>query len=424
MRPFGVRPLLRSIVVAVFVSFAMCSQSIVATAATLLSTTEAYRGIDYEVYSTEGTKPTTIHVLRVDLSSAEITVIATKGEERGVTPSQFAANRGAQIVINGDLFNPSQFRPSGIARGGGVTWGDSADSDGVGFVAFAKTAIGTEVTVSSPVEVVGALGEEVTAAVGGRPLLVAQGAALDPACDDAPALPCVAAPRTAVGVSADGRTLFFIVVDGWQAGSQGLRSAELAIFLSADLGVRNALQLDSASASAMVIESQGGLVSSPSDGAERPVANHLAIVHGQLGAGTIRGGVFDTVIAGDKIVGATVTLDTGETTTYTGEMLWSFVVAPRYVCVTGSAPGYQDQTQCRQVGSGENAFASMALLPIGASEPDGGAGGGAPGGETSSGGCGVSRSGDSNGGERRVLVLLAVLAWWVFAPVIFRRRFR
>ena len=312
-----------------------------------------------------------------------------------------------------------------------ITWEDSLDDGLSGFIAFVKTAQGTTATISPPADVVSELGVDVAAAVGGRPALVGQGTALDPECEDPPSLPCTAAPRTAVATSADGRTLFLVVVDGWQPGSYGLRSAELAVFLAADLGVRSALQLDSASASTMHVASLGGLVSSPSDGNERPVANHLAIFHGQLDPGSIQGGVFDTVVGGDKLLGATVTLDTGETTTYTGDTLWSFVVPPRYVCATGSADGFQDQTQCRQISSGENEFASMALLPNGVNQPDAGPGSAADGGPGGDGDAGVNPE-DSGGcgclaatvkpSDNPARDLPAVLACWGLLLVVFRSR--
>ena len=420
------------LVAAAFVATLVCALvSPIADAATRISTTVAYPGIDYEVWQQGGQRPTTIHVLRVDLSSAEITVIATPSADRGVTSTEYAAASGAQIVINGDLFDPAQFRPAGIARGDGITWEDSLDDGLSGFIAFVKTAQGTTATISPPADVVSELGVDVAAAVGGRPALVGQGTALDPECEDPPSLPCTAAPRTAVATSADGRTLFLVVVDGWQPGSYGLRSAELAVFLAADLGVRSALQLDSASASTMHVASLGGLVSSPSDGNERPVANHLAIFHGQLDPGSIQGGVFDTVVGGDKLLGATVTLDTGETTTYTGDTLWSFVVPPRYVCATGSADGFQDQTQCRQISSGENEFASMALLPNGVNQPDAGPGSAADGGPGGDGDAGVNPE-DSGGcgclaatvkpSDNPARDLPAVLACWGLLLVVFRSR--
>lgn len=386
-----------------------------ALAASQVSSVEAYPGITYAVYTTGGARPTTIHVTSLNLSSSEINIVATSSIERGLRPSAFAALRGAQIVINGDLFSPLGFRPAGLARGETITWEDSVDDAISGFIAFSKGASGTAATISPPTEVAAALEMAVSAAVGGRPLLVSAGAALDPECDDTATLACMPAPRTAVATSSDGRTLYLIVADGWQAGSYGISAAELAVFVAVDLGARSALQLDSGSASAMFIENQGGLVSSPSDGAERTVANHIAVLHGELPPGAIQGGVFDTVVGGEMIIGATVTLDTGAEVTYTGE-LWSFAVSPRYVCASGSAPGFQDQTQCRQILSGRAEYASMALLPEGVERPDGGATSGDAGPGSDAGvddppgeGCGCTSGGPRGSGPLAVLALFGAL---------------
>jgi uncharacterized protein (TIGR03382 family) len=210
--------------------------------------------------------------------------------------------------------------------------------------------------------------------------------------------------------------MYLIVADGWQAGSYGVTAAELATFIAVDLDADRALMLDSGSASTLFIENQDGVVSSPSDGVERQVANHLAVKHGALPPGVIQGHVFDTVVGGEPLTGVQVRLDTGEELTYTGDGLWSFVVAPRWVCVTGSHPGYLDQTQCRQILSGEAEFASLALIPEDAPRPDGGGVGG--GGDAGVDPGDPPDSGCSAAGSRGGAWLLA----WLLLAVAWRRR--
>ena len=48
--------------------------------------------------------PARIELVRVDLTSSEIAVYATKQSDRGLTTSDFAARQGAQVAINGDAF--------------------------------------------------------------------------------------------------------------------------------------------------------------------------------------------------------------------------------------------------------------------------------------------------------------------------------
>jgi hypothetical protein len=189
-------------------------------------------------------------------------------------------------------------------------------------------------------------------------------------CGDLVAMPCHLAPRTAVALSQDRKTLWLVVVDGWQSGSSGLTAAQLAAFIGGDLGAHESLMLDGGSASALVLD--GALKSSPSDGVERPVANHLAIRHGALPDGLMLGVVAEGAVTGPRIAGALVTMDDGRQKTYDGENLWSFTVRPRWACVSASAPGYQTATQCRQVPSDGEIYASLALQPEGAGGGDAG----------------------------------------------------
>ena len=93
-------------------------------------------------------------------------------------------------------------------------------------------------------------------------------------------------PRTAIGYSQDGRTLFLVTVDGRQPGySVGMSLAELADFMRTRLdgftrsrdNAYQALNLDGGGSTTMVIRQQ--VVNSPSDQTgERPVANALLLV--------------------------------------------------------------------------------------------------------------------------------------------------
>ncbi len=83
-------------------------------------------------------------------------------------------------------------------------------------------------------------------------------------------------PRTAVGFSADSSRLFFVTVDGRQAGySVGMSLYELAAYML-EWGAYQAVNLDGGGSTTMVV--RGRVVNSPSDGSERPVANALLVV--------------------------------------------------------------------------------------------------------------------------------------------------
>lgn len=86
-------------------------------------------------------------------------------------------------------------------------------------------------------------------------------------------------PRTAVGVSADGRTLIILAIDGRQpAHSVGVTLPELAD-LMIGLGAHDALNLDGGGSTSFYLHrADGSLVTNrPSDGDWRPVANHLGV---------------------------------------------------------------------------------------------------------------------------------------------------
>ena len=82
------------------------------------------------------------------------------------------------------------------------------------------------------------------------------------------------APRTAVGVNAEGRALL-VVVDGRRSTSVGLSLAELAQFML-DLGAVDAMNMDGGGSSEMIVDGQ--IVNEPSDGRERRIGAGIAVV--------------------------------------------------------------------------------------------------------------------------------------------------
>jgi exopolysaccharide biosynthesis protein len=110
----------------------------------------------------------------------------------------------------------------------------------------------------------------VTDAIGGSTVLMQDGHIVLGTCTGAI---CSRNPRTAIGLTADGR-IVLVVVDGRQSSSVGMSLAELANFFQR-LGVESAMNLDGGGSSAMVI--RGRVVNHPSDGFERSVTNALLV---------------------------------------------------------------------------------------------------------------------------------------------------
>lgn len=119
-------------------------------------------------------------------------------------------------------------------------------------------------------------GEVPRTAVGGRELLVVDGVAQNHEGQGNN----TAAPRTAVGFSADGRRMHILTVDGRQADSGGVTLTELGVMMK-QAGAHNALNLDGGGSSTLIAREPGSdalqVENSPSDGSERTVPNGLAL---------------------------------------------------------------------------------------------------------------------------------------------------
>ncbi len=88
-------------------------------------------------------------------------------------------------------------------------------------------------------------------------------------------------PRTAVGLTDDGKTMILVVVDGRsKERAIGMSLAELTVLMR-DLGCRDALNLDGGGSSELLVrDPQSGQLqvrNRPSDGRERAVANVLGV---------------------------------------------------------------------------------------------------------------------------------------------------
>lgn len=119
----------------------------------------------------------------------------------------------------------------------------------------------------------------VSSCLGGGPRILSQGEIAINAGKEGVGKSFVTAkhPRTAAGVSRDGRTVYLVTVDGRQPKlSVGMDLYELARYMQS-LGCWDALNLDGGGSTTMVVDGQ--VVSRPSDfrGA-RPVANSLLVV--------------------------------------------------------------------------------------------------------------------------------------------------
>ncbi|HEX2120453.1 MAG TPA: phosphodiester glycosidase family protein [Thermoanaerobaculia bacterium] len=226
-------------------------------------------GVEYQRFRQDSMD---VHVTRIDLTDPDLRIVASRESERGLPVSEFAERNRAIVAINADYFT-KDFRPIGLAVGPCGKWEGTTDTKREGVVAIGDGR--AEIYAQSHV-----LGEPerwMEAVVSGWPLLVRNCVPLTagklPGSDAFTRAPH---PRTAVGISEDGMTLFFVVADGRREGVPGLTLARLADFMADELGICAAMNLDGGGSSAMWVDDE--IVNRPSDGAERRVAVHLGVV--------------------------------------------------------------------------------------------------------------------------------------------------
>lgn len=227
--------------------------------------------------------PWAIEVLDVTLDRCT-TVLAVKGvasaEGRALTSVMLSRLADTVTVfggVNADFFS---FTPPGVPTGVLVARGTMLSPPSRRPV-FAIDSAG------APRILVLRLGEQglepfhPLEAVGGQPVIVRRGEVTTEAVDTN-AFATTRHPRTAVGITRDGR-LLLVVVDGRQVPySAGMSLAELAELMRA-LGAVDALNLDGGGSTTMVARDPAigklGIVNRPSDKeGERPVGNALAVV--------------------------------------------------------------------------------------------------------------------------------------------------
>jgi hypothetical protein len=226
------------------------------------------------------------HVVTIKLDTPGVRVLVTPYNPKDNHPlqaqrtSEFARKYGVDIAINGGPFSPwyanspwDYYPHSGDpVRPRGVTVGDGREMVGRGGPTLYFEGI--YASFSEP--------DRIDNAISGDFMLL-QGGELVSGLEDS-----IAAPRTAVGLSEDRRTLILVVIDGRQPlYSHGATMAELARLMRA-YGAHQAMSLDGGGSSTMVLPNflgLPGIVNSPIHagipGWERPVATHLGIFLGE-----------------------------------------------------------------------------------------------------------------------------------------------
>ncbi|WP_428939261.1 phosphodiester glycosidase family protein [Fontivita pretiosa] len=244
-----------------------------------------------------------LHIVQIDLRTPGLRFSITEpngadapGETTAETTRQYLSRVGAQIAINAssDFADPAgqQYRNhyyvlvSGGQRVSPFKYGESA-------IHISRDNVATVVDQDPSDRAAGTHGyrcvppiEPLYIAVGAKNRILADGInvggveynGVDFRRNCSGHLPL---PRTAVGVSRDGRKLILLVVDGRQPGhSLGMTTQELGQVML-ELGASDAVNLDGGGSSTLVFaDPNPRVLNRPSDGQERAVGANLAIFVG------------------------------------------------------------------------------------------------------------------------------------------------
>lgn len=242
-----------------------------------------YQGVDYRLDELEAPRRLRIHQIRIDTQAEGIAFFTTP--DNGDAPSEVNGRRTAtflkefdlEVAINGTGFAP--IAPEGapvdvlglsVSDGKKVSEVDVASRNPIFLVDQANRAA----ILRAPLEEAGfaAAHNALQGWYGANGMLLDDGECVTLTKD--------IHPRTAVGISRDGRHVYFLVADGRQPGfSEGLTLIEMAEWMK-QLGCWDAMNLDGGGSSTLVVKNADGtprIVNKPSGGVQRSVANHLGV---------------------------------------------------------------------------------------------------------------------------------------------------
>ena len=266
------------------------STAVFASTGTLNEWQPVFRGIDYAKGATLiGISPTqVVNVLRIDLTAPGIQLMSTPrspdyveefSETRSMTTSHFIRALGVQAAINGNWFFPCcseiEGTPTdlwGLAMSSNTVVSSQRDETFSTSMFFTSNNWTTMLGTNWPP----VASASVWTAVSGKNPLLYHGEYVG--------TNVVVAPRSALGLSADRRYLFLLVIDGRQPGySEGASDLDTAAWLRR-CGAYDAMMLDGGGSSTLAISdaARGALVLNRPihagvPGLERAVGNHLGV---------------------------------------------------------------------------------------------------------------------------------------------------
>ena len=245
-----------------------------------LTWTPVFQGIERTEFTLASPRPIRAFALKIDLQAPGLTFLATpdngdkKGETDGQLTTSFLKTNGLQAAINAAPYAPvvnTEGKPEDVS-GLHVSEGKVVSpAPKEGYPALILTKDNKARIEPNPAKNAG----DAWNAVCGFSIVLQAGAVV-PGGEDLH-------PRTAAGISADGRSLIWLVVDGRQKTySGGAKTAELGTWLKA-MGCSEGINLDGGGTSTLAIAGPDGpkILNRPIHlgipGRERVSGSHLGV---------------------------------------------------------------------------------------------------------------------------------------------------
>lgn len=227
--------------------------------------------------------PMKIFALEIDLSNSNMDIeVCTPSNNPAFARQKLSvqaaykeqSGKRVQMGINGDFFDPATGIPQGIVYKDGIAIKDNFMDANNTFFAITRS----KGAIIGDQQMYQASKASVKEAIGGRAWLLKDGLTVNQKNT-------ILDPRTCIGVSMNGERVFVLIVDGRNENySNGMSYDELSACLKA-LGAYNAINLDGGGSTTLISRKIDGVLpdlfelkNSPSDGAEREVANGLLFI--------------------------------------------------------------------------------------------------------------------------------------------------
>lgn len=216
------------------------------------------------------------HVLLAEIGGTSLRYGVSREADRNHPVSWFGSAYKALVAVNGSMFNFTEHKPCGAAQSEGTFW-KGAWSGGcnaaIGFGAGKAAIADNGGTLTGPWP---AALSFATDGLSGTPWLIKNGVSTAPFT--APGSITTRNARTAVGITATGKTLILVTVDSGRPNAAGMTGADLVTVFT-EFGAHQALYLDGTASTTLWVGKEGGLQNVPSNaGKEQLVSSALMIL--------------------------------------------------------------------------------------------------------------------------------------------------